>query len=447
MQQPSRPRPFLDHGRWVIPRRELWLLWGSIVAVVLLALAVLFWLVEPAPPRTIIMSAGPQDSSFLPAAEAYRKILARNGITLKILPSDGSLQNLNRLLDAKQHVDIALVQGGVAQGVDTSRLMSLGSMFYAPVIVLYRGEGMSRLSQFEGKRIAVGQIGSGTRVLALDLLKANGITPGGTTTLVAMDGEDAARQLADGGVDVAILNGDSTARNTMVRLFKTPGISMLDFGQAAAYTRRFRYLNEIDLPAGVLDLGQNIPPETVHLVSPMVELVARTSLHPAVSDLLIEAAQEVHGKSGLLQHAGEFPNPVAHEYRISEDAARYYKSGKGFFYRALPFWLASLADRMLVLLLPLAVLIIPTLRALPALYRWRVRSRIYRWYGALIAIERGAMANAVGAERDELLRQLDQIENAVNRLKMPLAHADAFYVLREHVNFVRTRLQADHSAS
>ncbi len=249
MQHTPRPQPHLEQGRLVIPRRDLWMLWGGIVAIILLALATLFWLVEPAPPRTLVISAGAQDSSFfLPAAQAYKEILARNGITLKILPSDGSLQNLRRLLDPSQHVDIALVQGGVAQGLDTSRLMSLGSMFYAPVIVLYRGEGVSRLSQFAGKRIAIGQVGSGTRVLALDLLKANGITPGGPTTLLPMDGEDAARQLVDGTVDAVILNGDSTARNTMVRLFKTPGIAMLDFSQAAAYTRRFRYLNEIDLP-------------------------------------------------------------------------------------------------------------------------------------------------------------------------------------------------------
>ncbi len=419
------------------------LVWGPATLLCALAVGLFIWLVDPAPPKVIVMSAGPKDSTLLPAAEAYREILARNGITLKVLTSAGSVQNLQRLLDPKQHVDLALVQGGIAQGVDTSSLMSLSSVFYAPVVVFYRGHGMDRLSQFAGKRIAIGREGSGTRLLSLALLSANGIEPGGTTTLLPTDGADAARQVVTGQADAAIFNGDSATRAMMLRLLQVPGVSVLDFSEAAAYTRRFPYLNEIDLPPGLLDLGHKIPPDTVHLIGPTVEIVARSTLHPAISDLLIEAAQQVHGTAGLLQRAGEFPSPIAHEYRISEDAIRYYRSGKSFFYRNLPFWLASLADRLLVVLLPALVLLVPALRTIPALYRWRVRSRIYRWYGSLIAIERGALAKASGEERDALLKELDHIEEGINRMKMPLAHADAFYVLREHVGFVRFRLTGE----
>jgi hypothetical protein len=183
-----------------------------------------------------------------------------------------------------------------------------------------------------------------------------------------------------------------------------------------------------------------VPPQTVHLIGPTVEIVARDTLHPAISDLLIEAASEVNGVPGLMQRAGEFPSPVAHDFRISEDATRYYKSGKSFLYRTLPFWLASVADRLLVLLLPLAVLVFPALRAIPAMYRWRVRSRIYRYYGALIAIERDALKHTNEAERHALIEELDEIERSLNTLRMPLAYADAFYVLREHIGFVRMHL-------
>ncbi|MGQ7938099.1 TAXI family TRAP transporter solute-binding subunit [Paraburkholderia sp. D1E] len=427
-----------SHAEW----RDHTLPYAIVAALFVLMITLIVWLVDPAPPKTITISAGPHDSSFLVAADQYKKILARNGITLKVLESDGSVQNLQRLLDPKQHVDLALVQGGVADGLDTSSLMSLGSVFYIPVVVFYRGTGVSALSELEGKRIAIGREGSGTRLLALKLLEANGIEPGGNTVLVPSDGMQAATQLVAGDVDAAILNGDSATRGLMLRLLKVPGISVMNFDEASAYTRLFPYLNEIDLPPGVLDLRRRIPPDTIHLISPTVELVARTNLHPAISDLLIEAAQEVHGTAGLLQHAGEFPSPVAHEYQISEDAQRYYKTGKSFLYRALPFWLASIGDRTLVLLLPMAVLLFPTMRLIPALYRWRVRSRIYRYYGALIAIERGAFADSTDEERKRLFAKLDQIEASLNRLRMPLAYADAFYVLREHVGFVRGRLAA-----
>jgi hypothetical protein len=337
------------------------------------------------------------------------------------------------------------VQGGVADGLAVSTLISLGSVFYDPVVVFYRGTGITRLAQLEGKRIAIGREGSGTRELALKLLEANGIAPGGDTPLLPDDGLQAATKLVSGEVDAAILNGDSATRALMQRLLRVPGISVMNFEEASAYTRLFPYLDEIDLPPGVLDLRHRIPADTVHLISPTVEIVARTNLHPAISDLLIEAAQEIHGMPGLLQHAGEFPNAVEHEYPISEDAQRYYKTGKSFLYRNLPFWLASVGDRTLVLLLPIAVLLFPALRLIPALYRWRVRSRIYRYYGSLIAIEREALKEPSQEQRDALFHELDQIEESLNSLRMPLAYADTFYVLREHVGFVRSRLVQGNS--
>src|SRR5262249_3871411 len=146
-------------------------------------------------------------------------------------------------------------------------------------------------------------------------------------------------------------------------------------------------------------------------------------LHPALSDLLIEAAAEVHGGATLLQRAGQFPAPVEREFRISDNATRYYKSGKSFLYRYLPFWVASLVDRMAVLLVPVIVLLIPGLRLAPALYRWRVGSRIYRWYGALLALERDTRGHPGAEERAELLKRLEQIEEGVARMKVPLSFA------------------------
>ena len=436
-----RPRPPSFQGEHShADLRDLTLTFAPIAIFVVVVITLVIWLVDPAPPRTIVISAGPHDSSFLQAANEYKKILARNGITLKVLESDGSLQNLQRLLDPKQHVDVALVQGGVTDGLGASSLMSLGSVFYDPIVVFYRGSGITRLAQLEGKRIAVGREGSGTRVLALNLLAANGIVPGQGTTLLPADGLEAATKLVSGDADAAILNGDSATRALMLRLLRVPGISVMDFEEASAYTRLFPYLDEIDLPPGVLDLRHRIPSDTIHLISPTVEIIARARLHPAISDLLIEAAQEIHGMPGLLQHAGQFPSPIQHEYPISDDAQRYYKTGKSFLYRNLPFWLASVGDRTLVLLLPVAVLLFPAMRLVPALYRWRVRSRIYRNYGSLIAIEREALKDPSQAQRDALVEELDQIEDSLNSLRMPLAYADAFYVLREHVGFVRSRL-------
>ncbi|SAL66567.1 TRAP-type transport system periplasmic component-like protein [Caballeronia cordobensis] len=440
-----RPQPKIVARFVAISWRDLALTFGPILLVCAAALWLAVRLIQPAPPSTLTIAAGPKGSSFWNSAQKYKAILARNRVTLDVLETQGSLDNLTRLDDPKSNVDVGFVQGGLTKPGTTNdqhgNLESLGSVSYVPLAVFYRGAAVvSRLSELKGKRLAIGAEGSGTRVLALTLLKANGIEPGGDTELLPLAGDEAAKALEAGQVDAVFLTGDSAQPPTMAKLLRTTGIRFMDFSQADAYARRFPYLTEIELPMGAFDFARNLPPRPVHMIAPTAELVARDSLHPALSDLLIEAAREVHGRANLLQRANEFPAPLVHEFRISDDAERYYKSGKSFIYRTLPFWVASLADRVLVVLVPLIVVLIPGLRLVPGLYRWRVKSRIYRWYGALIAIEREAISGPDTAQRDALLDRIDAIETAVNRMKMPLAFADQFYVLREHIGFVRTRL-------
>ena len=420
--------------------RDLAVTAGPLVLITAVMIVAAYWYVRPAPPNTITILSGPTGSVFQRTAEKYRKILARDDIKLQILPSEGSLDNLKKLNDPTVRVDVGFVQGGVSAGISLEKLVSLGSVFHEPLAVFYRSAvPMDRISELTGKRLAIGREGSGTHVLALILLKANSIEPGGATTLVDLGGEDAAQALIEGKVHAAFLMGDSASPPIMRKLMRTAGIRMLDMAQADAYVRRFPYLNKLLYPMGVFDFDENIPSRDIHVIGPMVELVARENLHPALSDLLIETAREVHGRASLLQRAGEFPAPLEHEFRISEDARRFYNSGKGFFYRYLPFWLASLVDRTLVFLVPIVVLLIPGLKMVPKAYSWRVRSRTYRWYGKLIALERSMLSRPTPEEREGILKRLDDIETEVNKMKVPLAFADQFYVLRDHINFVRDR--------
>ncbi|MHB8744860.1 MAG: TAXI family TRAP transporter solute-binding subunit, partial [Sulfuricaulis sp.] len=333
------------------------------------------------------------------------------------------------------------VQGGVAKGIPVDKLVSLGSLFNEPLVVFYRGaKRIDILSELKGKRLAVGEEGSGTRALALALLKANGIEPGGTTTLTGQDAKAAAQALLAGKVDAVFLMGDSAGPPVMRELLRGTGIRLMGFQQADAYTRRFVYLNKLVLPQGSIDFGKNTPRHDLYLIGPTVELVARENLNPALSDLLLEAAREVHGGANLLQRQGEFPSPLEHEFRISDDANRYYKSGKSFFYRYLPYWLASLANRLLVVIVPVVVLLIPGLRIVPAIYRWRIRLNLYRRYRALLTLERDMMGHLAHQRREELLKRFDDIEAMVKKMKVPVSFADQFYVLRGHIDFVRSRL-------
>ncbi len=422
--------------------RDLFQTVGPVVLISTVAVLLALHFVRPAPPSSLTISAGPAGSSFQTAAQQYQKILARNGITLKIVTSEGSLDNLNRLTDGNSGVDVGFVQSGITGEGDASDLVSLGSMFYQPVIIFYRSrDPMERLSELRGRRIAIGAKGSGTRVLSLALLKDNEIAPDGTTKLLDLEGEAARSALLNGELDAIMMSGDSASPSTIREMLHARGIRLYDFPQADAYIRRFPYLSKLTIPAGAFDLGENLPPKPINMVAPTVELLSHTDLHPALSDLLIEAALEVHSRATLLQNAGQFPTPQIHSFPISTEAARYYKSGRSFAYRYLPFWLASLFTRAAVILVPLFVVVIPGLRYLPQLYNWRIRRRIHRRYGELMALEREALAGNMSEEwRAVLLERVDEIERATIKVKMPGSHAEALYALRQHLRFVRERL-------
>jgi len=434
-------KPFLPLQISRISWRDAALTYGPFLLVIVVVLALTLHFIRPAPPTTIVMSSGAEGSMFEVFAGRYAKILARQGVTLKILPSQGSLENLKRLSDPSFKVDVGFVQGGIASQGDANNLVSLGSVFYVPVLVFYRApQPIKFLSELDGKRIAIGREGSGARVLAETLLKANGIAADGKSKLLDLEGKSAQDALVKGAADAAFVMGDSATPATMRELLHTNGVRLFDFVQSDAYVARFRYLREIELPPGSLDLGKNTPPQTLALLAPTVELIARPSLHPALSDMLIQAAQEVHGRATLLQKAGEFPAPLEHEYRISDDAQRYYKSGKSFAYRNLPFWLASLVDRIVIVLVPLAVVLLPGLKVVPWLYKWRINARIYRRYAELMALERVAFSEATPKQRADVLKRLDEIDRRIVSDKLPASAAEQLYVLRQHIHFVRNRL-------
>jgi TRAP-type uncharacterized transport system substrate-binding protein len=424
---------------------------------ILLASAAAIWLalhfVRPLPPHTLTMSGGPKGSSFENFAEKYRAFLATDGIQLKIIPSAGSLQNFQRLTEPHSHIDIALVQSGITEtaskGGSTADIVSLGSMFYQPLTVFYRvvfhhgrpGRPMFKLSQLAGKRIAIGSKGSGTRLLALALLKGNGIELGGPTQLLNLEGEAARKALLDGQVDAIFLTGDSAPPETIRAMLHTPGVLMFTFPQADAYTRRFPYLHELNIPEGAFDLGADLPRKPLIMLAPAVEMMAHSDLHPALCDLLIEAAQAVHGRATLLQHMHDFPNPSTYSFPLDTEAARYYKSGdRSLAYRYLPFRLASLVSRIAAVLVPIIIILIPGLRFLPSLYRWRVDSRIHRRYAELMALERESLGALTPDRHTELLERLQEIERSVILRKTPGSHADQLYQLREHIAFVRNNL-------
>ena len=414
-----------------------------IVALPLLAVIAAFWFatrfIKPAPPNTFVMTTGADGGAYHLFANRYRAILAREKINIALEPSAGSLENLQRLQNANSEFEVGLIQAGMVVGEPPVGLRSLGSVFYEPLWIFYRGNiEIDKLSQLTGKRIAVGAEGSGTRALALQLLKASGVD-NASADLLPLGANDAARDLIDGSIDAAMLVASPDAA-TIQTLAKDREVKLANLAQAEGFTRRFPFLTAIQLPRGAIDLAADLPSHDVVLLTTTANLVVKEDFHPALGFLLLQAATEVHGRGGILQKSGEFPAPKESEFIIADEAKRFYKSGTPFLQRYLPFWIANLIERIAVLLVPLIAVLLPLFKILPMLIQWRNKSRVFKWYGELKSIEEQVAANPDRAKLDSYFDRLDEIEDGVNHTRVSSNYSDYVYNLRTHIELVRNRL-------
>ncbi len=424
-------------SRW--GSRDFWLVLLGALSLVIGA----FWLaarhVAPPPPKRIVMTVGAEGGAYEELAEEMKLGLAQSGIELGLRETHGSREDLALLNDPKSGVVAAVVQGGAATEADGENLMSLAALYREPVWVFYRqGLKVDRLSALKGLRVSIGPEGSGVNTLSQALLRANGIDAD-NTPLSDFTSEGGADLLLLQQLD-AVIVVSAPESNLVKRLMAAPGLRLLSFDQAEAYARRFPFLMAITLPKGSFDLGRNIPAQDVQLVAPTANLVVRDDIHPALVDLLMDVATDITGDAGLLRQEGEFPSPKGVDIPLSLDAERYMKNGPSFLHKHLPFWIAVWADRLLVLLIPLVAVLLPVLRFAPSLYAWRVKSRLYRWYGKLKALEWDMDLAGHTFDRADALQRLDEIERGVSHIRTPLAFSENLYNLRAHIELVRMRL-------
>ncbi len=422
--------------------RDLLVTAGPTILLIAAICGLAYWLVDPAPPKQVTLSTGQENSAYEEFGKKYAAALAQHGIKVTLKPSLGSLENLQRLNQGA--VDIAFVQSGSTGQEEAERrgLISLGSLFTEPVWLFLREDlAVTQLTQLKGLKINLGPEGTGVPGLFRQVLAVNGVEAK-DLSVSTLENTPATVELLEGRIDGLVFSSAPEAPLIQM-LLQTPGIKLFDFVQAEAYTRRLPFLTHVVLPRGIVDLGRDLPAQDYHLIAPTATLVAREDLHPALIDLFVQAAGQIHGGTGWFQQQGQFPSPRYTEIPVAREAAKYYKDGAPMLQRYMSFWLANFFDRMWVLVVALGALILPLSRVVPPLYVWRIRSRLYRWYGQLRSVEQ-ALEQAAGPQRSEIyaaqLKRLDQIEELVNQISIPLSFADSLYALRSHINFVRKRI-------
>jgi TRAP transporter TAXI family solute receptor len=420
--------------------REKLKIFGPAIVLSIIGFLVAYQFVAPAPPDYIVIGTGSKEGAYFAYGQAYSEILERNGVQLEVRPTAGSDYNLQLLETGDGGVDVAFMMSGMRPLAKTDNLVSLGSLYFEPLWIFHRPElELNRLTDLQGLRVAVGVEGSGTKILAMQLLGLNGITAK-NTQILSYGYQRAADMLLNGEVDVVMFV--STHRSTYVlQLLQSKSVKLMGLERAEAYALRYHYLYVLKLPEGVLDFRANIPARDLTLVAPTTQLVARSDLHPALIDLLLQSAEEIHEAGGGFEKKGEFPTPKYIDFELSQGAERFYESGSPFLQRYLPFWLANFLARMKIMLLPLIALLFPFFKLMPPIYRWRMRSRIYRWYSKLEAIDTKTHEGDFAAHLDEYLSELDRLEENVSNISVPLSFSRELYALRLHIDMLRKKFQ------
>lgn len=429
--------------------RDLTISIGPFVLLAVLLLALAYWWLDPTPPKRVVLATGPAQSAYDEFGKRYAKALSNRRIEVVLLPSEGSSANLQLLREGK--ADLGFVQGGSdgadnpgAQSLDNS-VESLGSLFVEPIWLFYREEAakkvnpsatLSTLAELKGLRVNVGTAGSGVPNLVDKLLDINHIDPA-SIKKSQLEQTPATMAFLGGEVDAIVFA--SAPESLMVQmLLQTPGVKLMSFAQSEAYSRRLPFLSPVVLPRGVVDLAADVPAQDVRLVASTTALLTREQTHPAVVQLFSQTSQSIHGGAGWFNRARDFPNATHSEFELSNEAERNLKSGAPLLQRYLPFGMANLIERMWLALGIIVAILLPLSRIIPPMYKFRIRSRIFKWYGQLRHIEAQLISKP---ETTPALRtELDELDARVGTISVPLSYADELYALRNNISLVRRKL-------
>jgi TRAP transporter TAXI family solute receptor len=420
-------------GRWRL------LTIGAILLLVALGWA-LATVLRPAIQRTIVMTTGADNGIYRGFADRYAPILKRDGITLDIRSSSGSVQNYQRLKDPDSEYEVGFVQSGTTSPKETDHLQTIAAVSYEPIWVFYRGDTIiNRLAQLSGKRIAIGIPGSGLLNVAEVLLAYSGIT-GGNTTLLKMTADQAYQDLEDGRLDAAFFIGRPDA--SMQQTLLNSNLKLMNFAQADALVQKFPSLSKIIFPRASTSIVKDLPQADVTLLAATALLVSKDTLHPALAYLLLDAAKTVHGGEDYFTPLGYFPNLNTEEFPISDESTRYFKSGRPFLQRYLPFWLASFVERRLLILLPFMALLIGLLQALPRMAEARIKNRLVVWYREIKSLEdeiwetRQPTPEQIAQWRNEI----ENIDAHASQIRIPYRYFQDVYALKQAIGVVRDRI-------
>ncbi|MDP3813641.1 TAXI family TRAP transporter solute-binding subunit [Pseudomonas sp.] len=415
-----------------------------IVPVLAGLVGALFYFVAPPPPMHARLATGAVGGGYHAFAERLQAELKLQGFTLELVESAGSEDNLGRL--GKGEVELALVQSGqelTLADEARAKLTGLGVMYREP-LWLFTGRKVKfqRLADLTKLRLAIGGEDSGTQAVTAALFAANRIEPAQyPKRWQQLGGSRAADALIAGDLDAAFFVGP--AENPLIqRLAAESKLRLVSLRRTEAYLARLPYLSRLEVGEGMLDMAQNTPNRDIVTLGPVATLVAGEAFHPSLTPLILEAAKTVLKNGSLLDPAGSYPAKPPLSLNTLAEADYYYAKGLPILQRYLPFRIASLADRYIILAIPLLVLLFPLFKAIGPIYQWRIRARIYRWYKHLREIDQLLYKGKLPGDLDAEIARLERLEDELARVEVPLSYSSELYELHMHLRYMIERLTA-----
>lgn len=423
--------------------QEAW----PLLVFLLIVLMGLWWYADPPPPRHVMMATGSPGGSYEALGKKYAEFFASKGVTLELVPTNGAQENIARLSDRNDPVQVAFVQAGVARPKDATGIQSLGAIGYDPIWFFYSGPEV-KSSDFEvlqkhakfftNRKISIGVEGSGTHAQALRILKATGLDQG-SMQMLNLSGGQAVKALKNGDIDGAFIVDAFEAPNIQ-ELLSDPQLHLVAFKRAEALTKLIPHLQILQVPQGAFSLERNFPNEDIKLVATTTNLLIDDRMHPAIQFLFLEAARQINGVESFFAKRGEFPSFKDSLLPESPVAVHYEKNRYPIISAYFPFWLAELINRLVFILLPFLVVAYPALQALPSFRTRRMFNKINRLYGELKAFEKELLTDFDPEKRDVYLKKLDMLEYQALNVEVSKQLASDYYALRSSIDYVRNCL-------
>lgn len=410
--------------------------------LVIFFLGFLIWFLIPTPPKKITMTTGADNGLYYRFGQQLAKELLKEKISLEVLPSAGSLENIERLKQENANVHVGILQGGVGQVSENPNISALASVFDEQVWIFYRKaafkEGLTKMTQLKDKNISIGPQGSGTRDLGLKLLKLNQIDPQADKSSIQLKDFTASQSLKalhTKELDAVMLVSGPQAP-IVLEYLRSPDLAVMNFDQADAYAVRLPFLKKVLVPRGVINLAEDLPKKDITILAAPAALVVHENIHPALITPLMRAMESSISQMGLLQKEGDYPSDSGFAWPHNDDAKHYLKNGASFLHRHLPFWSVVWVDRAIRIILPLLAILIPLFNYLPKLISMSVEAKTSAIYKKLRMLELSVAADPQKSWKDEW----QALQAQAIAMRVPKKYAVKVYELRMYLEMVRDKL-------